>query len=55
MPKIATIIIERKDLPKERDLNIVGLINRGGKGAHMDRRKDADKKACRQKVSNDDE
>lgn len=33
--------------PKQRDLNVIAMRNRGGKGPHKDRKKEADKKACR--------
>ena len=43
------ITISREDLPKQRDLNRVALIQRK-KGAHKNVRKENDKKKCRQKV-----
>lgn len=55
MTIIETIIIDPKDMPKKRNLVVVDLINRRGKGAHKDIRKEAERKACRKKVSKEDE
>jgi len=52
--KTNIIIIKRIDLPKERDLHRVALIEKK-KGAHKDVRREDDKKKCRKKVSKDDE
>ena len=43
------ITIKREDFPKVRDLDRVSIIERK-KGAHKDRKKDANKKSCRGKV-----
>lgn len=35
---------------KERNLGVVEIINRGGKGPHTDKKKEQSKKQCRRKI-----
>ena len=49
------IEVKKEDLPKIRNLDMVQIINRGGKGPHKNQKKEESKKVCRQKVSENDE
>jgi hypothetical protein len=44
------ISIEKKDMPKHRDMNRVAIIGRK-KGAHSNRKKNLNKYSCRSKIT----
>jgi len=45
---------KQKKVRPLRDLEVPAMVARGGKGPHKDHRKENKRKACREKVRDDD-